>query len=204
MKNPPPSRAFTLIELLVVLAIIGILASLLFPAVRGALESAKKSRARTDCVSIANAIKGYYAEYGRMPTARVIDDERDSWFQGPKSGSQYNSEIIEVLVGENRDDLNPRKVAFLEARPAKVSGSVKKDGMDTDFMFYDPWGEPYGIKLDTSYDGRLEYYSKEVGYRENIPTTAIVVSFGPNTNQQDPFLATDTSGKRVDDITSFQ
>jgi prepilin-type N-terminal cleavage/methylation domain-containing protein/prepilin-type processing-associated H-X9-DG protein len=45
--SPASRRAFTIVELLVVIAIVGLLASLLFPAVQAARESAR----RTQCVS---------------------------------------------------------------------------------------------------------------------------------------------------------
>ena len=61
MNNTPSLRrfasnasAFTLIELLVVISIIAILASLAFPAVGGAMDSAKKTTAKNAAEQIAN------------------------------------------------------------------------------------------------------------------------------------------------------
>ncbi|GAB4167380.1 MAG: hypothetical protein Fur0032_05350 [Terrimicrobiaceae bacterium] len=203
-----PSRehpGFTLIELLVVIAIIAILAGLLFPAVTGALDSAKKSRAKSDVVQIAVAVKAYQSEYGRLPTDATADNDggesSPAWFQGPETSSQYNKEIIQVLVGENYKGLNPRKIPFLETRPAKGTSGNYKDGMSPDFMLYDPWGTPYAIKLDISYNTEMEYYG--LGSANNLRTTVFAVSFGKNKIQQDISKTVD-KGQKVDDIVSFQ
>ena len=62
------SAAFTLVELLVVISIIAILAGLSFPAVNGALDSAKKTHAKSNAVQIAAAVSAYDMEYGKLPT----------------------------------------------------------------------------------------------------------------------------------------
>ena len=200
------TQAFTLIELLVVIAIIGILMSLLFPAVNGAINAAKKAKAKNDVVQLAIAVKAYETEYGKLPTAAVSADDgaeaTDGWFQGPQTGSHYNSEIVRVLTGEDYNGLNPRKIVFLEGRTAKGTTDKPKDGIAADGIFYDPWGTPYAIKMDTSYNNSLEYY--DTNQKNNFRTTVITISFGPNTIQQDTSKTVDASGKRVDDIVSFQ
>ena len=54
---------------MVVVAIIVVLMSLLFPAVQGALEAAKKAQAKNDVMQIATAIVAFDTEYGRLPSA---------------------------------------------------------------------------------------------------------------------------------------
>lgn len=66
-KRHSRGRAFTLMELLTVIAIIGVLASLLFPAVRSARQSANKARTRVQFNRWAAAIEGFRTEYGYYP-----------------------------------------------------------------------------------------------------------------------------------------
>ena len=60
-------RAFTLIELLTVVAVIGILASLLFPAFRAARLTANKASARVQFNQWAAALESFRSEYGYYP-----------------------------------------------------------------------------------------------------------------------------------------
>ncbi|MCX7969936.1 MAG: hypothetical protein N3B10_15795, partial [Armatimonadetes bacterium] len=110
------------------------------------MEAAKRARAKSDTVGLCVAVKSYQTEYGRLPTTYTGDDQAEAsfgWFQGPETGPRYNNQIIRVLVGENHNDLNPRKVSFFETRPAKGAGSKAKDGVTSDMLFLDPWGTPY-------------------------------------------------------------
>src|SRR5882762_4597219 len=57
-------RAFTLLELLAVIAVIGILASLLFPGLRSARTAAAKAKTRVQFSQWSAAVEGFRSEYG--------------------------------------------------------------------------------------------------------------------------------------------
>jgi len=174
--------AFTLIELLVVISIIAVLAALAFPAVNGAINSARKAQARNDVQQIVAAVKAFKAEYGKFPTDDInaLDsDLNDHYYDS-------NRDVIQALLGKN-ETLNPKKIVFLEARESGKGKSGLKSGSDE---FVDPWGKGYIIKMDTNYNGKTEYYGDRY-------TTVIAFSAGQNANPEDP-------SKNSDDIYSFK
>jgi prepilin-type N-terminal cleavage/methylation domain-containing protein len=62
-------KGFTLIELMVVILIVGILASVAVPMLRGRIDAAKWSEGKAMMGSIATAIRAYNAEKGPAGTA---------------------------------------------------------------------------------------------------------------------------------------
>jgi len=128
---------FTLIELLVVISIIAILAGLGFPAVGGAIDAARKTRASSDVAQIATAVVAYETEYGKLPT---------------NSGGTVDTEFLKILTGTTNTTENPRRIVFLETSAwQKGKGGTNSSG------FCDPWDSQsvYQIALDTDYDNSV-------------------------------------------------
>ena len=155
------ATAFTLIELLVVISIIAILAALAFPAVNGALNSARKAEARNDVNQIASALRNFKLEYKRLP----------------EEGTE-----IAVLRGENVNGKNPKELVFMEMKNAQ--GNPPKKGY-RDGQMYDPWGVAYIVVLDgesQDSDGRIN--NKITRNGTEYITQVIVESEGGPANQQ--------------------
>lgn len=77
-------RALTLIELLVVVAIIGMLAALLLPAIQSSREEARKAECQNHLRQVALAIESHHSAFGRFPagefeTPRGIGPDSKSW-----------------------------------------------------------------------------------------------------------------------------
>ncbi len=66
-QRSPRVSGFTLLELLTVLAILGLLAALIFPSVSSARRSANKAKARVQFTQWAAAIESFRGEYGYYP-----------------------------------------------------------------------------------------------------------------------------------------
>jgi len=88
------SRGFTLMELLVVLAVIAILMGLAFPALQGARERARFTRARSEIMVLHQAWLAYRNAYGEFPAS---------------GATQMDAEMVAELGGGN-----PRGIMFME------------------------------------------------------------------------------------------
>jgi len=73
----PARRGFTLVELLVVIGIIGMLISLLLPAVQAARESGRRTRCKSNLHNIALALHVYHDSNNRFPPGYGQSDIQD-------------------------------------------------------------------------------------------------------------------------------
>ena len=85
-------RGFTLVELLVVIAIIGVLISLLLPAVQSARESARRVQCMNNLRQIGLSLTAYHDAYGAFP--------RGGW-PAASANLSWSASILPYIEGTN-------------------------------------------------------------------------------------------------------
>jgi len=200
--------AFTLIEILTVVAIIGVLAALLFPAIKGALQKAEVAQAQNDIQNIQTAVKMFYTEYGKWPNpwpsnAGSINDVSygalSSGTYGPSTDDGYykNYWLMNVLraipdvgsidcgnggtVGNSVQPtpINSRGIVFITIPTKSLKIWDSQHGY-ADYV--DPWGNPYQITLDTSYDNICSNLAGTLVSNPGVATPAGTLTYAYITN----------------------
>jgi len=169
-RNPP--AAFTLIELLVVVAIIAILIGLLFPAFKAVQNQARSTQAKNDLMQIVNAVNAFYNDYGRYPVSLTTADASTSWdIPGTTRVGPYNDVLLKELEGcpttgaypvtcSGNSAINTRQIVYISP-PAVKDRNNPKSGISTlagstpQGTYYDPWGSPYILEIDSNYDNSV-------------------------------------------------
>jgi prepilin-type N-terminal cleavage/methylation domain-containing protein len=168
-RNPP--AAFTLIELLVVIAIIAILVGLLFPAFKAVQNQARQTQAKNDLTQIVNAVNAFYTDYGKYPVPSTASPGADIVFTATLGGlpSYGNDWLLNELRGcptagggpacsANGPTNNTRQIVYLSP-PLVKTPSNPKSGIGTTGInlgrFFDPWGSPYNVEFDSSYNNQV-------------------------------------------------
>lgn len=156
-------RGFTLIELLVVVAIIAILAASSFAGYTKIQTTIKKTKATKTANEISTAVKTYYKDYDSFPVASTGED-----FLGD---TEKNPELSLILLGKDLTK-NSRGTNYLEGLLDKTGNANPVDGVDWSVpekpVIYDPWGQPFNIKIDTTIDGEIDNPLTQTGNNPKI------------------------------------
>ena len=196
-------ESFTLIELLVVIVIITVLMGLAFPVFQGVLNQAKRTQAKSDLMQIVTAVNAYFAEYGKYPRTPTVPG--DITYGAATANDQLFNELRSVAATEN-----PRGIVFLSPPDAKDVNNPRagiSSAPATAGQYFDPWGKPYLIRIDTDYDNQVANpFSQNAGSAPFLRSGVIAWSFGRDAlSQSTTTPATDKDiGTNKDDIISWQ
>ena len=151
-RRSPITAAFTLIELLVVIAIIAILIGLLFPAFKAVQNQARQTQAKNDLTQIVNAVNAFYTEYGKYPVTTADDT--------PIIPNSTLFDVLRNVTGSTQGNAsNPRGIVFISPPYAKNTASpragIQSAAGPNIGIYYDPWGSPYKVAIDTGYDNQM-------------------------------------------------
>ncbi len=248
-RAPGRPRAFTLVELLVVISIIAVLAGLLLPVLAGMKKKAKIVLARSEMSNLATAIKAYEAEYNRFPMSKNTEtlamtgnpavslngDVTIGLPPGPTTPGD-NSEVIKILLDIDDQALgpinavnfsharNPRNLVTFHGKPAS---NITLPGIGPDYIYRDPWANPYIITMDLNDDNKctdLWYGTQQVSQdaagaglngligTSGIPRvyqlngTIMIWSFGPDKQADAPNTLNPKAngGSNKDNVLSWQ
>ena len=108
------------------------------------------------------AIKNYQVEYDRHPVPPGSQGDQRLESKG---------KLLGILLGEDVDGLNPRKIAYIESPDFMEGrgGLIRGTGLEGSRLV-DRWGHPYVILLDTDFDNKIA--------NPNVKNTSPLISRG--------------------------
>ncbi len=190
-------------ELLIVIAMIAILIGIGYPTFISILEKARKTQAANEEQQIVTAVNGYYTDYGNYPVDVPGGNTTDAYFgsgTAPAGSTSYgtNDRLFDVLrdntlsantsanacPGTNLVTcLNPRATVYIQPPISKTgtkAGIDSRTGSPTVGIWFDPFGSPYNVMIDETYNNQLTNPYTDVPGGTTLYLGVVVWSFGKN------------------------
>ncbi len=157
MKIEKIKKAFTLVELLIVVAIIGILAGMLMPALSLVKNNVAKGQTETFLNALSNGLEIYNKEYGYFPNFLTQRDRINL------ANASYSEDLVKTLTGRtpegdkltnaDKKDFNRNSIEFLSFSDKNL---VQRNG-STKWNLVDSFGNPnIYISVDSDRNGKIK------------------------------------------------
>jgi prepilin-type N-terminal cleavage/methylation domain-containing protein len=193
---------FTLMELFTVMGVVAIIFGIAYPVFISIMERARKTQAKNDLTQIVTAVNAYYTEYGKYPLVAAADTT-----YGPVATP--NADLLYTLravpLGANlADATNPRKIVFIQPHDSKVSNPARAGIDSATGAWYDPWGLPYRVAIDGTYDNQIANpYTASTGAGTS-PLNIGVISWSAGKDGKAPDNGGTQTFSDSDDVISWQ
>jgi prepilin-type N-terminal cleavage/methylation domain-containing protein len=131
--------AFTIIELLVAMAIILVLAGLIFATSTYVQNKGRRSRAETEIAAMSAALENYKADNGIYPTDPGKTELVDPNISPPPPGASLY--LYEKLAGDSNDDRVVETAFYFSFKANQLSPADQTQNVT---FIRDPFGNSYG------------------------------------------------------------
>lgn len=171
------TKRFTLIEILVVIAIIGILAAIIYPALMAVQNNSRRTKTETILTGVTTAIKVYKGDNDQLPRVGGSVKEQIGQWSGRFDQMEPNNDyytFFDILTYKNhKDGTGEPSSAVKDANDkAKQYLDPPKDYFSDDDKLNsirDAWGRPIVVFLDHDADSTVivpggTYGKKEEAY----------------------------------------
>jgi len=98
-RTARPRSAFTLLELIIVIAIIGMLSSLLFFGIGGALDGIAVTEVKAEFTQLETAMTTFQSDYGVIPPSQIVLTEAP----GTTAWDPVSKSVLRKMFGSNVD-----------------------------------------------------------------------------------------------------
>ena len=142
--------AFTLVELLIVIAIIGILISMLLPAVNGVREAGRRMTCANNLKQLGLAMHAYHEAHGHLPYSVAYDS--NGAYPDYKRGQTAKGFTIDLLPHLEQQALRDAFEPGLDGNYSAGEGLMKaevRDAMKTPIAVLQCPSDGYGPKIRT-------------------------------------------------------